>query len=145
MDVDVKTPIKQEQANSSNNKRNLEDEQCENNLCTKKGKTGRTISRRSSTRLSSMSNSPAPISSSYTKMMNINDAISNSKEINSKTPDRFSSSKIVCKLCNISREQDRSRRLLECDSCKDNFHLNCLIIPLNNVPRGKWNCPRCVS
>jgi len=151
MNLDTKTNgIKNEPvdqlANSSadqhslNSNNNNNDQECDEK-CLTNSKTGRTVSRRSSARLSNM-NSPVTSSSSYTKMMNLNDAINNQRDV--RTPDR-SSSKVFCKLCNITREQDRSRRLLECDTCKDNFHLNCLIVPLNNVPRGKWNCPKCVS
>lgn len=156
MDIDLKNHVKNEtndhittsindnHQTSPSNKRNLdnEDEDCEGN-CLKKGKTGRTISRRSSARLNNLTNSPVTNSSSYTKMMNMNDAINNQNLNDVRTPER--SAKIFCKLCNLTREQDRSRRLLECDNCKDNFHLNCLIIPLNSVPRGKWNCPKCVA
>ena len=110
--------------------------------CVKKGKTGRTVSRRSSARLNSMANLPISVSSSYTKMMNINDAINNGSQSAAQQP---ASGKLFCKLCNLSREQDRSRKLLECDSCKDNFHTDCLIIPLSSTPKGRWNCPKCVA
>ena len=127
------------------NKRNVEsDEECDEQ-CVKKGKTGRTVSRRSSARLNSMANSPISASSSYTKMMNINDAISNSSQSSSPAPAGERSSSVFCKLCNLTREQDRSRKLLECDSCKDNFHTDCLIIPLSSTPKGRWNCPKCVA
>ena len=145
MDVDSRA-VKHEPVDSmspSTNKRNLDDDEHCEQQCVKKGKTGRTVSRRSSARLNNLSNSPVVGSSSYTKMMNLNDAINHQSANDVRTPER--SAKVFCKLCSLTREQDRSRRLLECDTCKDNFHLNCLIVPLNSVPKGKWNCPKCVA
>lgn len=151
MDLDLvkSEPVEQPTTSSfdqkPSNKRNAEeDEECDEQ-CVKKGKTGRTVSRRSSARLNSMANSPISSSSSYTKMMNINDAISNSIQPSSQPATGERSSKVFCKLCSLTREQDRSRKLLECDSCKDNFHTDCLIIPLSSTPKGRWNCPKCVA
>ncbi len=34
--------------------------------------------------------------------------------------------------------------LLCCDSCPLAFHLNCLSPPMEAIPGGHWECPRCV-
>ncbi|RWS28423.1 lysine-specific demethylase lid-like protein [Leptotrombidium deliense] len=36
-------------------------------------------------------------------------------------------------------------QLLTCAGCSHLYHLHCLIPPLNEIPKGVWNCPRCVA
>ena len=40
--------------------------------------------------------------------------------------------------------KDTDTDLLMCESCDDNYHMNCLIIPLSQRPSGDWRCPKCV-
>ena len=34
-------------------------------------------------------------------------------------------------------------QLLCCDHCPLAYHLNCLVPPLKQIPKGDWSCPRC--
>ena len=38
-----------------------------------------------------------------------------------------------------------SNQLIACSTCKNNFHIKCLIPPLNELPKSNWNCPRCIA
>lgn len=35
--------------------------------------------------------------------------------------------------------------LLTCEDCDTNFHMGCLIPPLNTLPTGSWRCHRCLA
>ena len=48
----------------------------------------------------------------------------------------------TCLQCN--QEGDPSK-LLVCDCCNQMIHIDCLRPPLQEVPKGVWNCPICVN
>ncbi|CAD6191489.1 unnamed protein product [Caenorhabditis auriculariae] len=43
-----------------------------------------------------------------------------------------------CKTCK------ETGSLLLCDGCPNSFHAYCLNPPLKEIPKGNWNCPRCM-
>lgn len=45
----------------------------------------------------------------------------------------------TCDVCN------KDGTLICCDGCPLAFHLECVNPPLRRVPRGAWNCPKCLS
>ncbi|TRY57612.1 hypothetical protein DNTS_021047 [Danionella cerebrum] len=49
---------------------------------------------------------------------------------------------VVCLVCGKGNDEDR---LLLCDGCDDSYHTFCLIPPLNDVPKGDWRCPKCLT
>lgn len=51
---------------------------------------------------------------------------------------------LPCEICKGNYENDDDR-LLVCDNCNNGFHLECLVPPLNAVPKGAWFCPDCSS
>lgn len=34
--------------------------------------------------------------------------------------------------------------LIVCDKCSSNYHQDCLVPPLKDIPEGEWFCPKCV-
>jgi hypothetical protein len=38
---------------------------------------------------------------------------------------------------------DAARQMLLCDTCDSGWHMQCLSIPLTQVPDGDWYCPDC--
>ncbi|RWS11452.1 lysine-specific demethylase lid-like protein [Dinothrombium tinctorium] len=51
----------------------------------------------------------------------------------------------VATVCVSCGEDQLQNQLLKCAGCNNLYHLFCLIPPLNDVPKGIWNCPRCVA
>jgi len=47
-----------------------------------------------------------------------------------------------CVQCGDSNNQ---YQLVTCSTCRNQFHIKCLIPPLNEVPKNLWNCPRCIA
>ncbi|XP_060556459.1 PHD finger protein 21A-like [Ruditapes philippinarum] len=43
----------------------------------------------------------------------------------------------VCHICHLGGQ------LIQCDSCRNIYHLKCLIPPLTIVPTGTWSCHKC--
>uniref|UniRef100_A0A3Q2FM26 [histone H3]-trimethyl-L-lysine(4) demethylase n=1 Tax=Cyprinodon variegatus TaxID=28743 RepID=A0A3Q2FM26_CYPVA len=48
----------------------------------------------------------------------------------------------VCRMCGRG---DDDEKLLQCDSCDENYHTYCLLPPLTDPPKTKWRCPKCVA
>ncbi|XP_039265383.2 lysine-specific demethylase 5A-like [Styela clava] len=47
--------------------------------------------------------------------------------------------------CKVCLKDHNDTQLLLCDGCDDSYHTYCLIPPLNQVPKGDWRCPKCLS
>ncbi|KAJ7841317.1 hypothetical protein B0H14DRAFT_2782878 [Mycena olivaceomarginata] len=50
---------------------------------------------------------------------------------------------IECKKCEICLTKGDDARILFCDSCDRGWHMDCLDPPVDDMPVGKWYCPRC--
>ncbi|KAJ7510422.1 hypothetical protein B0H11DRAFT_2168737 [Mycena galericulata] len=50
---------------------------------------------------------------------------------------------IECKKCEVCHEKGDDARILFCDSCDRGWHMDCLNPPVEEMPSGKWYCPRC--
>uniref|UniRef100_A0A3B5M4E4 [histone H3]-trimethyl-L-lysine(4) demethylase n=1 Tax=Xiphophorus couchianus TaxID=32473 RepID=A0A3B5M4E4_9TELE len=48
----------------------------------------------------------------------------------------------ICRMCGRG---DDDEKLLQCDSCDENYHTYCLLPPLTDPPKSKWRCPKCVA
>uniref|UniRef100_A0A1A8QY42 [histone H3]-trimethyl-L-lysine(4) demethylase n=1 Tax=Nothobranchius pienaari TaxID=704102 RepID=A0A1A8QY42_9TELE len=48
----------------------------------------------------------------------------------------------VCRMCGRG---DDDEKLLQCDSCDENYHIYCLLPPLTDPPKCNWRCPKCVA
>uniref|UniRef100_A0A1A8CYU2 [histone H3]-trimethyl-L-lysine(4) demethylase n=1 Tax=Nothobranchius kadleci TaxID=1051664 RepID=A0A1A8CYU2_NOTKA len=48
----------------------------------------------------------------------------------------------VCRMCGRG---DDDEKLLQCDSCDENYHTYCLLPPLTEPPKCNWRCPKCVA
>ncbi|KAM4572113.1 lysine-specific demethylase 5C [Fundulus diaphanus] len=48
----------------------------------------------------------------------------------------------ICRMCGRG---DDDEKLLQCDSCDENYHTYCLLPPLTDTPKTKWKCPKCVA
>uniref|UniRef100_A0A8C6PI19 [histone H3]-trimethyl-L-lysine(4) demethylase n=1 Tax=Nothobranchius furzeri TaxID=105023 RepID=A0A8C6PI19_NOTFU len=48
----------------------------------------------------------------------------------------------VCRMCGRG---DDDEKLLQCDSCDENYHTYCLLPPLTDPPKCNWRCPKCVA
>uniref|UniRef100_A0A1A8GR66 [histone H3]-trimethyl-L-lysine(4) demethylase n=1 Tax=Nothobranchius korthausae TaxID=1143690 RepID=A0A1A8GR66_9TELE len=48
----------------------------------------------------------------------------------------------VCRMCGRG---DDDEKLLQCDSCDENYHAYCLLPPLTDPPKCNWRCPKCVA
>jgi hypothetical protein len=46
-----------------------------------------------------------------------------------------------CRLCGSTK---RAATMVICDICSTGWHLECLTLPLLEVPVGQWACPECV-
>lgn len=49
--------------------------------------------------------------------------------------------KYYCQKCGSGKSEET---ILICEGCDLSFHTQCLLIPLNNVPKGEWRCHKCV-
>lgn len=50
---------------------------------------------------------------------------------------------VICmQVCHSKRDYDR---ILLCDTCNGEYHIECLTPPLTQVPTGNWFCPKCAS
>jgi hypothetical protein len=47
--------------------------------------------------------------------------------------------------CEVCKSTTDDVNLLLCDVCPNGYHLYCLDPPLEQVPKGKWKCPVCLS
>jgi hypothetical protein len=47
-----------------------------------------------------------------------------------------------CKKCGYVKKQSK---ILLCDGCDDEYHMDCLDPPITAVPEGDWFCPECVG
>ncbi|KAG0261437.1 hypothetical protein BGZ95_004230 [Linnemannia exigua] len=47
----------------------------------------------------------------------------------------------VCEICHTDRDLDK---MLICDGCELEYHMYCLIPPLNNIPKTDWYCAKCL-
>lgn len=50
-----------------------------------------------------------------------------------------------CKLCTGCNQAGNDDQVLLCDECDLSWHTYCLDPPLDEVPHGKWLCPRCTT
>ncbi|KAF7330289.1 Histone acetyltransferase [Mycena venus] len=50
---------------------------------------------------------------------------------------------IECKKCEVCLQKGDDARILFCDSCDRGWHMDCLDPPVEDMPVGKWYCPRC--
>ncbi|KAJ6468407.1 hypothetical protein C8R45DRAFT_1105764 [Mycena sanguinolenta] len=50
---------------------------------------------------------------------------------------------IECKKCELCHDKGDDDRILFCDSCDRGWHMDCLEPPVEDMPVGKWYCPRC--
>ncbi|KAJ7221010.1 hypothetical protein B0H12DRAFT_311714 [Mycena haematopus] len=50
---------------------------------------------------------------------------------------------IECKKCELCHNKGDDARILFCDSCDRGWHMDCLEPPVEDMPVGKWYCPRC--
>ncbi|KAI0261497.1 hypothetical protein BC834DRAFT_465974 [Gloeopeniophorella convolvens] len=50
---------------------------------------------------------------------------------------------IECKTCEVCESGGDDARILFCDTCDRGWHMDCLIVPLQDPPPGKWHCPSC--
>ncbi|XP_037540724.1 lysine-specific demethylase 5C isoform X2 [Nematolebias whitei] len=48
----------------------------------------------------------------------------------------------ICRMCGRGDDDDK---LLQCDSCEENYHSYCLLPPLSDIPKSNWRCPKCVA
>uniref|UniRef100_A0A096MEC7 [histone H3]-trimethyl-L-lysine(4) demethylase n=1 Tax=Poecilia formosa TaxID=48698 RepID=A0A096MEC7_POEFO len=48
----------------------------------------------------------------------------------------------ICRMCGRG---DDDEKLMQCDSCDENYHTYCLLPPLTDPPKNKWRCPKCVA
>ena len=46
----------------------------------------------------------------------------------------------ACRNCGT---QDAPERMLICDQCSEGYHMECLDLPLDIIPSGKWHCTAC--
>ena len=49
----------------------------------------------------------------------------------------------VSSYCRLCRRKKDAESMLLCDSCNRGHHTYCLKPPLDDVPKGKWFCPKC--
>lgn len=49
----------------------------------------------------------------------------------------------VSPYCRVCRKKKDAERMLICDSCNGGHHTYCVKPPLDDVPIGKWFCPKC--
>lgn len=48
-------------------------------------------------------------------------------------------------LCGICHVGDKQNEMLECEKCKQGYHMGCLSPPLTEVPEGDWYCCDCLN
>jgi rubredoxin len=51
------------------------------------------------------------------------------------------SARLKCRLCGSPK---RAATMVICDVYSTGWHLECLTLPLLEVPVGQWSCPECV-
>ena len=49
---------------------------------------------------------------------------------------------VFCELCGGGAHEDQ---IILCDKCDKGFHTFCLAPPLDEIPKGDWCCPHCIS
>jgi hypothetical protein len=47
--------------------------------------------------------------------------------------------------CRLYGSAKRVATMIICDICSTGWHLECLTLPLLEVPVGQWSCPECVG
>jgi hypothetical protein len=47
--------------------------------------------------------------------------------------------------CRACQAEDDDDQMMLCDHCDAAYHIYCLNPPLEVVPEGNWNCPRCAA
>ncbi|RXW24284.1 hypothetical protein EST38_g1587 [Candolleomyces aberdarensis] len=50
---------------------------------------------------------------------------------------------IECKKCELCEQKGDDARILFCDRCDRGWHMDCLVPPMTDAPKGTWACPRC--
>ena len=79
-------------------------------------------------------------SNTQPKSSDNNSAEKEDEKLLSKKIKRSEEKKINRNLCSICRN---GGELLLCDKCPRSFHIECLKIKSEDIPEGKWYCPKC--
>jgi len=69
-------------------------------------------------------------------------SLNDKNEIVEDNQNSFDSGIPVCIQCGDTNNQFQ---MVTCSTCENNFHIKCLIPPLNDVPKTIWNCCRCIA
>ena len=48
-------------------------------------------------------------------------------------------------ICHKCKGGEKPEKMLLCDTCDRGWHIYCLDPPLKAIPKGDWNCPKCVA
>ena len=88
------------------------------------------------------------LNNSVSSSLTLSQQLKQEKRIYRKHKPQFTNQISLDAECSICKQKTNSHLLVECDTCKTYYHINCLEPPLSSVPKKTklygWECAKCV-